>query len=53
MRPKVYLETTIPSYLVAWPSSQLVTAARQQITHQWWSNQRGEFNLFVAESVLL
>ena len=31
----VYIETTIPSYLAARPSRDLVTAAHQQITHEW------------------
>jgi hypothetical protein len=30
MKPKVYLETTIPSLLTAWPSRDLVIAADQQ-----------------------
>jgi hypothetical protein len=34
MKPKVYLETTIPSYLMARPSRDLVTAAHQQITRE-------------------
>lgn len=32
MRPRVYLETTIVSYLSAWPSRDLIKAAHQQIT---------------------
>jgi hypothetical protein len=32
MRAKVYLETTIPSYLVARPSRDILIAAHQQIT---------------------
>jgi hypothetical protein len=31
--PSVYLETTIPSYLAAHPSRDLVMAAHQQIKH--------------------
>src|SRR5215218_10242948 len=48
---KVYLETTIVSYLAAWPSRDLVTAAHQQITHDWW-DRRNRFDLFVSELVL-
>jgi hypothetical protein len=32
--PKVYVETTVISYLTAWPSAELVTAAHQQITKE-------------------
>lgn len=32
MKPKVYLETTIPSLLTAWPSRDLIIAADQQVT---------------------
>ncbi len=35
-KPKVYLETTFVSYLTAWPSRDLVIAAHQQITRDWW-----------------
>ena len=52
MKPKVYLETTIVSYLTAWPSRDLITAAHQQITQQWWHTQRARFDLFVAPPVM-
>jgi hypothetical protein len=35
MKAKVYIETTIPSYLVARPNRDLLIAARQQITRDW------------------
>lgn len=50
--PTVYIETTIPSYLVARPSRDLVTAAHQQITHDWWDDARHRFDLYVSEAVL-
>jgi len=52
MKPSVYLETTIPSYLTAWQSPQIVMAARQQITREWWDNHRTNFDLFVSQVVL-
>ena len=52
MIKRVYIETTIPSYLAAWPSRDLVQAARQQITHDWWNNERQNFDLCVSEIVL-
>jgi hypothetical protein len=51
-RLRVYLETTIPSYLTAWPSRDLVMAARQQVTREWWDTRREEFDLFVSQVVI-
>lgn len=48
----VYLETTIPSYLAAFASRDLVIAAHQQITHQWWNTSRHIYSLFVSDLVL-
>lgn len=50
--PSVYLETTIPSYLTAWRSSELVMAARQQITRESWDNRRHDFELFISQLVI-
>lgn len=52
MASRVYLETTIPSYLTAWPSRDLVTAAHQQITREWWETRRREFELFISQFVI-
>ena len=52
MKPTVYIETTIPSYLTAWPSRDLVRAAHQQLTREWWA-RRDEYELFVSEIVLV
>lgn len=52
MKPKVYLETTIISYLTARPSRDLVVAANQQITQDWWQMRRPSFDLFVSEAVV-
>jgi hypothetical protein len=52
MKPSIYLETTIPSYLTAWRSPELVMAARQQITREWWDTRRGDFELFVSQLVV-
>ena len=52
MKPRVYLETTIPSYLTAWPSRDLVRAAHQQVTRDWWDKRRTEFELYISQVVL-
>lgn len=48
----VYLETTIPSYLTARPSRDLIVAGHQQVTYDWWENADKRFDLFVSEAVL-
>ncbi len=48
----VYLETTIPSYLAAKASRDLIVAAHQQITQDWWHTARDRFELYVSEAVL-
>lgn len=50
MRQRVYLETTI-SYLTGLPSRDLIVAAHQQITRDWWV-KRARFDLFVSQAVL-
>jgi hypothetical protein len=47
----VYIETTIPSYLTARRSRDLVTAAHQQITHDWWDTARERFDVYVSQAV--
>jgi hypothetical protein len=51
MKPKVYLETTIPSLLTAWPSRDLIIAADQQVTRDWWAI-RHRYQLCVSAEVL-
>ena len=52
VKAKLYLETTIPSYLAARPSRDLVVAAYQEITHEWWELRRADFDLYVSELVI-
>ncbi|MEM1126567.1 MAG: type II toxin-antitoxin system VapC family toxin [Bacteroidota bacterium] len=52
MKPRLYIETSLVSYLTAPTSSNLVTAARQTITYQWWHTQRQHYDLFISQAVL-
>ena len=36
MKPTVYIETSVISYLTSRPSRDLIIAAHQQITQDWW-----------------
>lgn len=50
--PSLYLETTIPSYLGARPSRDLIIAAHQQITHEWWTQAKIKYDLYISQTVL-
>ena len=52
MKPKVYIETTIPSYLVAKPSRDVVVAGRQELTREWWEVRRKDFSLYISQFVI-
>lgn len=52
MKPKVYLETTIPSLLTAWPSRDVLIAGQQQATRNWWRVRRRRYSLFVSVLVM-
>ena len=46
---KVYLETTFVSYLAARPSRDLIVAAHQQVTNEWWSQRRSDFECYISQ----
>jgi predicted nucleic acid-binding protein len=50
MKRKIYLETSVISYLTARPSKTIVGAAHQQITQAWWERSF-DYELFVSQSV--
>ncbi|MEI8041175.1 MAG: type II toxin-antitoxin system VapC family toxin [Verrucomicrobiota bacterium] len=52
MKPRLYLETTIPSYLVARRSRDLRLAADQETTQEWWETERHDYELFISTTVL-
>ncbi|WP_446010828.1 type II toxin-antitoxin system VapC family toxin [Candidatus Electrothrix sp.] len=44
----VYIETSIVSYLTARPTNDLLAAAWQKITSDWWYTQRSRFILYTS-----
>ncbi|NOS73513.1 MAG: hypothetical protein HOP36_03000, partial [Methyloglobulus sp.] len=48
MKPIVYLESSVISYLTARPNRDVVIAGRQAITLDWWENQRNRFELRIS-----
>jgi len=51
-KPKVYLETTVISYLVARPSKDSIINGHQRITKAWWKRDRKNFEMYVSQAVL-
>lgn len=51
-KPTLYMETTIPSYLLAKSSRDLVATVRQEITRVWWRRDHARFTVFISDSVL-
>ena len=51
MKPSVYIESSVISYAAARPSRDVVVAARQAITHDWWTNHRDRFELRISALV--
>jgi hypothetical protein len=52
VKRRVYVETTIVSYLASRPSRDVIVAGRQQVTHRWWEVRRPEFDVVASQVVL-
>jgi predicted nucleic acid-binding protein len=52
MKPKLYIETTVISYLAARRSRDLIVAGHQESTRKWWRERRGGFALFCSQLVV-
>ncbi|MEM9479501.1 MAG: type II toxin-antitoxin system VapC family toxin [Verrucomicrobiota bacterium] len=52
MSNSVFIETTIPSYYVARRSRDIVQAARQELTVEWWDNRRSQYELLSSQIVV-
>jgi predicted nucleic acid-binding protein len=50
MKSRVYIETSVISYLTARPSRNLIGMARKQVTQAWWEI-RSNHDLYVSEVV--
>ena len=46
------METTIPSYLTSCPSRDLIIAAHQELTREWWEKRRNTFQLYISQLVV-
>ena len=51
MQLRVYVETSVISYLIARDSKNPVILVRQQSTREWWNTERNQYELFVSDLV--
>ena len=51
-KKSVYVETSVVSYLTARPTADLLAAAWQKITVNWWETQRNRFDLYTSEGMV-
>ena len=51
MSATVYIESSVISYLASRPSQNLITAARQAITQEWWEERRSQYDVYISTLV--
>lgn len=51
VRPRVYVETTVVSYLTSWLSRDPHVRRIQDDTHEWWDGHREKYELIVSDTV--
>ena len=52
MKPRVYVETSVISYLTARPSRDLMLLARQQFTREFWSQRDTHYDAWISPLVI-
>lgn len=52
MASSVYVETSVISYYAARPSRDIVAAARQTITQEWWNEERERYEIYISVLVV-
>ena len=52
IKEKVYLETSVISYLTARPSLDIVKLAKQELTRQWWEKNKSAYDFYISDPVL-
>jgi predicted nucleic acid-binding protein len=52
MKPRVYIETSIISYMTSNPSRDLIIAANQQATQEWWHKRLLKVEVYISQMVV-
>lgn len=51
MKPKLYMETSVVSYLAARPSKDPILAGQQAGTLRWWKEKQRNYDIFLSRLV--
>ncbi|MGA2296347.1 MAG: type II toxin-antitoxin system VapC family toxin [FCB group bacterium] len=51
-KQKVYIETSVISYLTSKPSRDLIIAGHQKLTLDWWKKSKIKFDCYISQFVL-
>lgn len=52
MKQKVYIETSVISYLTAKPSRDIVVSGHQQTTYEWWNKYMAQYDCYISNVVI-
>jgi predicted nucleic acid-binding protein len=52
MKLRVYVETSVISYLTSRPALDVITAGHQATTYKWWEDERSKYELFISQFVI-
>lgn len=52
MKEKIYIETSIPSYISAEDNDNPVIYGHQIVSREWWANEKEKYELFISEAVI-
>ncbi len=52
-KPRAYIETTIPSYIIGSDSRDLIILEHQIFTRDWWKVAWNKYALHISETVIL
>ncbi len=51
MKVRVYIETSVVSYLKSRLSTETIVAAHQELTRRWWNERASRFEMLISELV--
>jgi predicted nucleic acid-binding protein len=51
MKPTLYLETSVASFLAARPSKNAIIAGQQASTQRWWKEKRQNYEIYISRLV--